>query len=224
MKSKKTILYEYEEILLGKNGKDFKTIFNGSLEERRKVAGVIWRYAISNLLRWTPEQAETSLTKEIIESLCLDKTYSKMEIEYGVRKFFDIRSVLRYAFPEKIKFDVEKHAIEEYKRVMKLDEWKYDNTKYRFHKGFFRGPDGAIRSQVILSYAIAVYFDDVSNYALYRFFGDEKEANQWLEDHRLGGNVIPGFKTSLELLHYSLPQERGNKFYYLNEYIRSKVM
>lgn len=226
MKSESLILFEYEDVLMGKR-RNFDVSFSGTLEERRKAAGVIWRYAIEKLLRWNPEQALIYLNQDLIKKLKLNLTYPKIDYKYSTSKFFDLRFILQYAFPERIKYDLEEDARSEYERVAKLGAWENDKESYKFHKNYFSGTDGIKRAAVVLMYAISLDMGNLSDldiYELYHFFANKRKATLWLTKMEIESNVKSLYATPLEYLHYSLPKEVSNTIFFINEYFRENYM
>jgi len=223
MQTEKTIIFEYEDVLMGKR-KNFEVAFTDSVEENRKTAGIIWRYAIEKLLRWTPEQALIYLTQDIVKSLKLNLTYCRIKYEYSTKKFFDFRFILQYAFPGIIKYDLEENARSEYERVAKIGKWENDKETYKFHKNFFSGREGLKRAAVVLKYALSLDLAELSTYELYRFFGNKRKATLWLTKREIEINIKSLYKTPLEYLHYSLPRDEGNNVYFVNEWLKMSYL
>jgi len=217
------ILYEYEDLLMGKR-KSFEIAFTDSVEWNKKAAGIIWRYAIETLLGWTPEQALIYLNQELVKSLKLDKTLVKIGYEYSAKKFFDYRYVLQYAFPESVSYTVAEDARAEYERVAKLGQWSDDKEDYKFHKNYFAGSEGAVRASEVLNYAISIDLNHLDDYGLYEFFGNKKDATEWLKKRNIEINIKSLFKTPLEYYHYSLPVSEANNVYYINEWLKNKYL
>ena len=154
MERESTIIYEYEEILLGKK-KNFAWAFDCSITEKRKVIGIIWRYAVTHLLHWTPQEAAELMTQEIAKTLKLDKTYIHLDYKYDPKENFDFRYVLKYAFPGEVHFGLKEQTISEYEHVMKIGKWAKSKEPYKFHKNFFLDKDGIDRAAIVLMYAIS---------------------------------------------------------------------
>lgn len=216
------IIYEYEQVLLGN---PYKTIFQGTLlSEKRKVGGVIIRYAIEHLLHWDPNYALTELNKDVEDSLGLRDVYRTMKIDCSENNYFNRKEVLQYAFPEKIKYSLQEEAINEYKRKMKIDEYQFDTSAAKFHKNFFKGYEGSERASAILNYAIRNFLGNINTYDLYHFFGNRKCAVKWMEENGIEVDSFPGYDTPLDLLHYSLRGDDVSDLMYLNEYLGAKVL
>ncbi len=220
-------IYEYEEILLG-NKKDFDVTFLGVgqvvTERDFKIAGVIWRYAITHLLKWDAKTAEKYMTTEIVEKLKLNKVLTK--IGYKKKKMYagNYQFILQYAFPDEIKFDKRARAIAAYQRKVHLGKWVGDKTEYRYPKKFFTGEDGIENSNIVLRYVINQYMGDMSTQELYDFFADERAAKEWLINKELGEPITIVYESPLEYLHYALPLSRQNKIEYFNHRIRRECV
>ncbi len=219
MESEQDIIFIYEEMLLGQNAANFSAACEGSLRERQHVIGVIWRYAITHILHWTPEQALTFMDRKIMQALCLEKTLRKLDIVLSSTRYLDLRQILQYAFPKEISYSLEHQAIEEYRHVMKMDEFQYDTTPYRFPKGFFRAFEGMQRAGVIIKYAIETYLGDKTLYQIYHYFGDETKGRAWLKSHHLDIMHISGHKKPLDFVHFTMHPGDGSNFFYANEYL-----
>ena len=218
-------IYEYENILMKKT-KSFKCSFEGSFQENCIEVGVIWRYAITRLLKWTPQQALKYLSADIVNMLRLDKTFPA--INYNPKKDFaqDYRFVLQYAFPGEISFSKTDEAISEYEHIAKIGKWANDKEDYRCPKNFFRDNEGISRASILLNYVISLYLGDMSTDDLYDFFADTKSAKKWLKEKQLTIPLTVIYTNPLEYLHYSLPADLKDDllFYahYLNDYFQSQ--
>lgn len=207
-------IFEYEEILMGQK-KNFVCSFKGGFKENCIEVGNIWRYAVTRLLKWTPEEAVAYMTDEIVDTLCLDKTFVGIGFERSSRYISDYRFILQYAFPDKVHFDLRKQAIAEYERVAKLGTWANDETTYKFPKKFFLDTDGISRSAYLLTHVVSLYLGDLSLEEKYDFFSDQKKAAKWLSGKKLDMPLKLIFKTPLEYFHYSLPfDEKDNLLFY----------
>lgn len=221
MITKELIISEYENVLLGINAnRAFRALFNGTPTENQRQGGIIWRYAIENLLHWTPIQAELYLTKEMIQKLKLDKTLVYMGIEFGPRHYFSIKKVLQIAFPEQVTYSVAEEAVSEYMRINKLGQWKGNKDLQRYHRSFFKDEIGHDRSVAIVDYVISTYFGDMTMSQIYKFFGGPK-ARKWVREHGL--QLLSPFESSntLDFLYYMSSYQ--SKMLYFNEKIRAKI-
>ena len=217
-------LYEYENILIGK-ASAFRVAFRDTdIEKRRKTAGEIWRYAISDVLGWTPDMALLYLNQDLIKQIKLDLTYPKIDYSYSKKKFFDLRFILQYAYPGIIKYNLEEDAKAEFERVNRLGAFENYEKGQKFQKHFFSGLDGVKRAAVILNYAISLYLDDLTTQELYKFFQNTPKATSWLRKHKIDLVVKKLYPTPLDYLHNSLPSCEENNIYYINEYLNTALL
>ncbi len=222
-----TVIYEYEEILLGKKssflsclGDDEK---NGSMsvvpmKEIKRRIGYVWRYAIENLLGWTPQQALVYITDDIVKQLCLDKTLKKIGFNFKKEYAGHYEFVLQYAFPNEIRFDVREQAISEWERWRHGDRsghWKNKKQKYKYPKNFFSDIYGIDRANYLMKHVVGMYLSDKSLKDQYLFFADKKDSRKFLSKHNLAKPIGIVYNTPLDYFHNALsPFERDNFLYY----------
>ena len=216
MQPERTIIYEYQEILLGHQTK-FKVCFSCTDDEKIRVGGIIWRYAVTHLLHWTPEEAVANMTHEIAAQLYLNKTYEYMGYKEEAKSTdFDFKLVLQHAFPGRVKFDIYEQTIETYQKVMKLGKWKNDTNTYQFPKKFFLDEYGSKRASIALNYAISADMPSWTIEEMYDFFSNKTEATKWLREKKLVTNIRRLYTSPLEYFHHSIPSEMRDRFLYHN--------
>ncbi len=211
-------IYEYEEVLTGKK-QNFICSFKGSRKDNEIEVGNIWRYAITQLLKWTPVEADKYLTMDIVNMLCLDKTFCGIDFDPSYEFMGDFKFVLKYAFPDDIKYSLKEQAISEYEHVMKMGKWANSEENYRFPKKFFLNNDGIERALYLLNYVISLFLSDMSIEELYDFFADQRKATRWLNMKKLGVPLKYAFQDPLEYFHESLSWDNKEPFYYYNKKI-----
>lgn len=209
----RTVLFEYEQILLGKRT-TLKVGLNKdmTLKKREDAAGIIWRYAITQLLGWSAEDALFYLTPTIVKQLKMDCVYNALELSQS----FDYRYLLSKAFPGKIKYDFTMDTISEYEKVLYigLPKPKENEKKNAFRKKFFSNADGSKRAAICLKYAIQRFIGVKDIAELYEFFADTPNARKWLNEVKLGQNARILYSSPLDYFHYSLSLEQQNFFLY----------
>ena len=212
MYSEKLNIYEYEEVLTGSK-KDFNCSFRGDSKENEAAVGNIWRYAILNILHWTPQMAVMYLNDDIIDKLQLNKTFIAIGYERGSIYKNDYRFILQFAFPE-IKYDFKEQTIAEYEKIAKIGRFLNNEEKKKYSKKFFIGTDGIKRAQILMRYVISLYLSSYTIPELYRFFS-AKKAVRWLQNRRLGTPLKLIYTTPLEYFHDSLKiDQRDDVTYY----------
>lgn len=213
MVSEELNIYEYEEVLTGSK-KDFNCSFKGDTKDNEVAIGNIWRYAIRNILHWTPQMAERYLTDEIVDKLQLNKTFIAIGFDREKTYMKDYRFILKYAFPNEIKYDLVEQTIDEYEKVAKIGRYSNDTEAKKYSKKFFIGTDGIKRAQILLRHVISLYLSSYTVNELYRFFA-EKKAVRWLQNKRLGTPLKLIYTTPLDYFHDSLRfDQRDDCTYY----------
>lgn len=215
MLSAKTNIFEYEELLMGQRTR-FEASFKGSPSENRKEVGHIWRYAIEELLGWTPEEALKNLDSDMVEALMLHLTFAGLDYEPKKTYISDYRFILQYAFPESIKYDFVAETISEYEHVAKLGIWQNDDSKYKYAKNFFSDNNGTSRANILLRHVVNLYLGDLSLKEKYIFFAEDYgKAERWIKKKCLGAPLITEMYSSpLEYFHRALPQSERSELLY----------
>lgn len=214
--SKETIIYEYEEILMGRKS-TFSLSFSGTTDENTKSLIIIWQYAISNLLHWSVEDAIAFMNADIAKKLCLNKTFLYFK-NINPRKI-DFPSLLKQIYPNKARYSLVEETIDEYEHVLKRGKWKDDNEVYKFPKKFFLDQNGVERSAILLNYAISYHLGTATTQELYDLFSNKKEANAWLIEQKLDKVSKLLYDSHLDYLHFSISEKMKSDFlYYSSKY------
>ena len=207
-------IYEYEQVLLG-NREGFVCSFKGTASGNKKEVGNIWRYAVTKLLKWTPEQAVKNLTPEIVKMLHLDLTFSGLDFNAESSFITDYRFVLQYAFPDRITFNLRDQAILAYERAAKEGRFKNNKTAQRLPKNFFTDEFGKDRSSFVLNYLLDKYmFGSMTLKEIYDAFANKTYIMKWLREKHFDHPMRYIYNNTLEFLHYSLPAEKRDDLYY----------
>ena len=229
MISEQVNIYEYEQILLGKRDR-FEVSMQGSVENNRVEAGNIWRYAIEHLLHWSPKIAADYMTTEIVNMLCLDKTFSAIGFKKTNNFVPDYKFIIQYAFPDsnECKLDIKYQAMEEYKHVAKLGKWAADCIPYKYPKKFFCGENGIERAKYLLRYVVNQYLEGTMSHAeMYAFFANRRKSKRWLVSKCLESPVTIMYETPLDYFHFSMPRKSQDDFLYnvhrINEMYKEKL-
>ncbi len=181
-----TNIYEYERILLGQQDKYWATFQNekGSLANKREF-GIIWRYAISELLHWSFSDAMKYLNMDVIKTIKLNTTFYAINFNPKHHFISNFNTALQLAFPEEKVYDFTAETILEYKKVAKKDEWQNDTNITHYNSNFFRDINGLERARIIFNWLIHRYLGDMSAVELYDMFSDEDKALQFSIAHTL---------------------------------------
>ena len=209
-----SILYEYEQILLGKCH-SFTNSFTEDKERNQKIVIFLWKYVIENLLCWTPQQAADYLTPDTVKQLHLKNTISdKINFPYGLSDKIKPLYVLSLCYPHQIKNFYRTQAIDEYERVLA-------STKGKFSKNYFDDGLALKKAKYCLNYAITRFLPDYNIHQLYALFADTSAGTKWLSEHRLLEAQEALFPTPLDFFHYLSLKNSG--FLYMSYKLNSKI-
>lgn len=214
MHTNEEIIYEYEQILLGRKQKYIYS-FVGADTQKERAAGIILNYAITKILRWTPEMAKANLTFTIIKDLQLEPVIKNLGIKAKKLDSLCVQKILSAAFPDDVHFNFDKQTIEIYKQLIGLDP---ENSLSECPKGFFSDEDGLRRAAVCLIYAISISLYSKTARELYDFFASS-ECESWLDKMKLANNAKRLYDSPLDYFHYSIPIKNRNYIYYYNDKI-----
>ncbi len=215
MLTEKEIIWEYEEVLMGRQS-NFKISMNSTNEINKKEAGIIWRYAVSKFLKWSPNDALTYMTPKLVKVLRLELTLPAFGFNDGRAFLPNYTEMLAAAFPDEINYDFTTSTITEYK------EFTDENTTSRRPKNFFFDERGKRRAKIVMRYLVHTYLGGMSNEELYLFF-QKRSAVTWLKEKWIGDLLTRHvFASPLELFHASLPYEERDMFLYWSAILRSR--
>lgn len=211
MISNSEILYEYEEILCGKRALFSIPTAGLPISELERITGVVWKYAITEILHWSADDALNYLTPDIVSLLKMDVLYAALKLS---RRNFDYRYLLSKAFPKEIKYDERTRTIEEYEHVLGIGKW--NGSEYQFRKKFFTSDGGSERASICLAYAINHFLEPMTMTQLYAFFADTVNANKWLKKMNLKNVAKLLHGDPLTYFHYSIGHSQRDYFLYYN--------
>ena len=224
MRPETTIIYEYTEVLHGKK-QSFTMAFDGTPLENKKTAGVIWRYAITKLLKWTLVDAQKYLNDDIVMALRLNKTFSALGI-LPKQTILDYNIILQYAFPDNpaARYDFKKETLTEYKYVAKEGEFEFNKEPHKYPKDFFIDDKGIKRAELIMRYLVDKYFMEYTNDERYSYFADRQQAMRWLKKRRMDAPCQLMYDGSpLDLFYFSQFLEDRDDVAYYNHKIHNEL-
>lgn len=194
---------EYNNILFGIQ----KNYSKGIITE--KAAKEIGRFAFEYYLQWTPQDIEKKLTKDILEKLILDKLFKKWSsFPHELSSSKDLFYYAHWLYPQEVSYDARKFVVKVYDDVLA--------GKRRFSNYFFDDDYALDRAEICLQEAINRHgFKTVLE--MYEFFASEK-ANSFIEDVKLDKPMKMYYKTPLQFLHSTLPEEYKSEFW-LNYFV-----
>lgn len=195
---------EYERLLIG-NRKQFSSkIFPFEETGNQRVALSIFKYAIEELLDWTPQEAYKLLTPKVVQRMKLDGLLSYIEFPSELTQS-DTEYIVHLIYPRVIKYDFRRYVIDVYEKVLR--------NEIKYPKDYMYGNKGLIRASICLQYAIKVKKVFHSIEEMYQFFSSP-EGIQFLKEEKLRQLYSSFYKTPLDYLHHSLPQNLKSDFYY----------
>ncbi len=195
-------IQQYELLIL----KGERITLKGTKESKAQHAREIIRYAISEMLGWSGEDARDHLTLDILKQMKLDKLFNYLTFPPDIDRNEDMSYIAYIAFPE-IGFDYAQQALEHYRRVL---SGEYST----FKRNFFKGPKGYQKMAVLLREFIANNIPAASSEELYRQFAATKEITKQLRKAKLHNCITRLYKTPLDCLHCSLNEEDKDEFLY----------
>lgn len=205
--TKKEIIYEYEQMLLGKKKNIDSEIFCFNEYGNEKLALEIFRYAIEDIMHWSPIDAYHGLNEKYINLLKLKHIvrYIRFPAEFDSDK--DFYFIVSRLYPDKIKINVKERTLIMYQQLLSGEIKK-------FPKRFLEGRDGEMRAAFCLKYAIQNYglFENIED--LYRAFSCS-EGNEFLRKVKLYLPCTTLYELPIDFLHASFPQKEQEK----NEFI-----
>jgi len=216
LKGNSTVIFEYENILMGKQ-RNFNCSFSGSAEKRRQAVAEIWQYAVLHILHWTPEMALKNMTVSLMNSLYLDRTLTQIDSPFVRKKPINFRYIFSIAFPKQIRFDIFNETIDAYNRVLHVEKYSHmeEQQPYHFPKYFFTDENGAKRASICLNYAVNRFLGDMPVSERYVFFSDSTNANAFLKQAMIDSVGRHMYDAPLDFYHFSLPEdERDYLLYY----------
>ena len=192
----------YEQLILKKNS----ITLNGEAEEKAEAAKAIIRYAITEILQWTPEEARDHITWDIIKQMKLDKILRYIPYPTDIDKVKDPDYMIYSAFPD-MEYDIRRQILRVYNRLM-------NGEIEEFPKKIFEGPRGREKAVILLDEIIRTRLSTSSIEQLYERFADTAKANRKLAEWKIYSISRKLYCTPLDYLHYSLSEENRDEFLY----------
>lgn len=206
----RNIRYEYEQVLMGKRALYTITVKDDATLKRN--IRIVWRYAIEDLLHWTPEEAAKYMTISLATKLHLKQLNMHLPYELQINSGVNFKKVIAFVYPKEYKYDLKADAIDMYEKACGLGKYKNERI-HRWTKHIFdERNDGYEKAQILLNYVIELYLSHMTITELYRYF--DESGNAFLKKCNLVSVKDRFFTSPLEYLHYSLPWEKQNNMLY----------
>lgn len=201
------LLYEYEEVLLGHKNSVSNYFFANDETRNEKTALYVVKFAINYYLGWTPDEAIDLLTWDTIKQLKLESVikYIKFPPEMDEKdNAYIIKSKL---YPHIIKLDDKEITLKVYKRILSKD-------LYKFPKEYLSADRiGKTRAMVCMQYMLSQFTSFSDAQEMYKFFATSG-GSKLLKKYRLNVVCAALFDYPIDYLHYSLPEDARDEFWY----------
>ena len=202
------VIFEYENILLGKKRGFASTYFELSAEQNEQTALKVFHHAIDRYLRWNPKQVEECFDWNIIHRMKLYSLMKHIQFPPESDSEKDLFILLNKLYPNRFKSTLKELTISVYKRVL-------SGERSKFPKGYFEGTDGYYRALVCFQYMISLMKPFDNSAAMYKYFATNK-GTAALKKYKLNIACNSIFETPIDYLHASLPAEHKDNLLYYN--------
>lgn len=209
------IIYEYEQLLMGKKKSIDSDVFCYQGYGNEVLALSVFRYAIEKVLGWSPNDAYHYLNAEVIQLLKLKMfiRYIEYPPEFDPQK--DFFYIVVKLYPTVFKISAKERTLSVYQRLLNKEISKLP-------KRFIEGRDGEMRALFCLRYAINNYghFKNIED--LYRAFAGS-EGRAFLREVRLTQVCNTLFELPIDYLHESFAPEDQDANSFLYSYWRFRA-
>lgn len=203
---KRMVLYEYEQILLGKKKSFSSTYFPYNPEQNERLALEVFRHAVEVYLNWSPTEVQMYLNGDVIKQMKLDSIvrYLRFPLELDPKKdYFYIAHLL---YPNIIHYNAKELILNVYKRVL-------NGTLCKFPQDYMAGTRGFMCAAICFQYMLERFMQFSCIEDLYAFFASP-EGSRALKKYRLSAICNLMFGSPLDYLHESLNSKQKNEFLY----------
>ena len=200
------IIYEYEDVLLGKKSMIPPDYFNSTEENNQQLAIMVLRHMFEQYLRWSPENVKELISWDLLKKMKVVGLISYLRFPPEINPQTDLFYIAQILYPDEIHYNFKKMCINTYKKILM-------NDKEKLPKGFLMESTGCLRGIICLQYILdnEMTFDNVDE--MYQHFASAN-GTKTLKKYRLSGMCNDFFETPLDFLHHSLPKKQRNQFLY----------
>lgn len=193
-------------ILLGKKTVFSPYFFSFSADHNERIALDVFQYAIEVYLRWSPEEAGTYLTMDVVKLLKLDSIlkYIRFPAELTIER--DLFYIAHLLYPKRVPFDEKELILRTYKEVL-------GGQLYKFPKEYLSDSLGMMRACICFQYMCSKYLSFTSVEQMYAHFSTSQGTKD-LKKYRLYAICVDMFELPLDFLHESLSIRQKNEFFY----------
>lgn len=178
------IVYLYERLMLGKSKRSGFYMNITDASQRFRIAVVITRYVVRDMLHMPPKEAAEGIPKDIARMTRLDTVFAGASLDMAL----DLKRVLMAAFPGEYYYDARTEALETFKKVNGYGRYSAIAAKDRpkLPRGFFTGNDGVTATEACFNYLVTEFLSGMTMRELYKFFSDDAESRKWAREHGMG--------------------------------------
>lgn len=206
MNISKNLLYEYQLLLMGQIPSIQPDLFDGEPKQKEQAALSIIKYAVENLLRWTPKEMASKFNSEVIAKMKLNKIVSYVVFPPEADKTRDYFVYAHKLYPDKIPMNLYTLTVLTYNKV-------HQKHLVKFPKGFFDDNLGRTRALLCMNYALSRDGNFSSKKELYKAFTETTGA-QFIQRHRLDLARRLSWEYPIDYVHESLSQNDKDEMWY----------
>lgn len=198
------IITKYKKILAGTQ-KRFSPYEFEDIQFRKKKIQLIIRYAVEQVMKWTPEQAKTQLSLQDIKKLKLHliTEFIQPPIE---AKATDVYYIIDYAYPYLPKLSEKDKALWVYQEVL-------NGSRRHFPMHYFQSVLGEERAKICFIYMCEELLKITSILELPKVFGKTEQAYQILRTYKLKILVDTLYFSPFDLITEIYPELADPKFW-----------
>ena len=200
------IIYEYEDVLLGKKTSFSNVFFINTQRENQKNVLLVFKHAFEVYLKWTPYEIYELISWDILKRMKLDTLVKFINFPPELDATQDLQYIATLLYPSIIQYNFKKMCLISYKKVLA-------NHNSKLPKGFLSENVGLLRGHICLQYILSekLNFENIED--LYAHFASAA-GMKTLKKYRLSGMCTDFYETPLEFVHNALPEYQQNSFLY----------
>jgi hypothetical protein len=120
MIEKALIIKMYESTLI--NDVPFNRYYLKMCEDKHAMAITVFKYAVEDLLKWTPEMTRDNMNAELIKYMKLDSIYRFLEFPSELVKSRDYFYIAHILYPDRIKYDKTSYIFRRTKELLETKD------------------------------------------------------------------------------------------------------
>lgn len=169
-------------------------------DTNHRCALAVVRYAIENVLQWTPQEALTMFTFDIMLEMKLRPEWNKLKLPRDIKLNKEALYIITLLYPQyKALYSEERSVIATYRNVI-------EQRRGIFPKEYFADERGYYRGCVCLRYMLNQYMQYPSINDMYEEFADVSFIKDFLDKYGLSKPCDMFFGSKpIEYLHAALP-------------------